>query len=863
MARFIDGPASPRFQPLGDAGDDPVDLPDRFSTAMRDAWRAAPQGEGVSRGIPFRFRPTPVFPGAATCVALGGASTRWIVFAWVVDVFEPEANASGFIPAYRGAVEQGRQACRLSLRWTDGVEVQRSIRRGREIGHWRHADVFSSRPTEAHAHISFRPDAASPPDICELRAFTFSRMGGFQWDPTTFPSPWVSWLFAVENPRPDVPLEQVIIYAQEPLLVHGVTLGDVGEHPLRWRERRKLLLEVPAESLARLAAVDDLPDTVPVPEGAWEDLRVWQSLKIDLGEICSVAPALAYDSAAWLDGGRTVRPSIRRDRLLVEYSSHPDARLYLPGRPPLEIREIESGRSPRCEPVAPAHRRVKVRIVDAHSGRPLAARLHAHGGRGEYLPPEGRHRRPVRSLLVDDGIDDIRHFHLATYVDGEASIRLPDGDVFFEVTKGFEFEPVRHVERVGAGTEEIVLRLHRAMDWQLRGWVTADTHVHALSPTAALLQTAAEGVNFTHLLASQWGEYMSNTADFDGRTTLRRDEGDHPFLVRVGTENRQQHLGHISLLAYSDRMILPLCSGGPDESALGDPVEVLLTEWAEQCRRQGGIVVLPHFEGPRCEGAAAIVSGNVDAVEMCAFGKTGIDPYSLSAWYRYLNCGFKVPAVGGTDKMLPTIAIGRVRTYARLRDGESLSTATWADAVRRGETFVTYGPLVEFSVEGRPAGSSISLGRSGGTLSVSWRAATLNSEVTRVELVRNGEIIESTVAGSRASSGGWSVRMVASGWLAILIRTRSSDGSEVIAAHSSAVYVHLEGSQLLPAADALSILEQIEGAIGFLDTLATRADADRHRRMRMRLTTIHRQLHERMHAAGLDHAHGGPADPGH
>jgi len=26
-------------------------------------------------------------------------------------------------------------------------------------------------------------------------------------------------------------------------------------------------------------------------------------------------------------------------------------------------------------------------------------------------------------------------------------------------------------------------------------------------------------------------------------------------------------------------------------------------------------------------------------------------PYSLSDWYRYLNCGYLVAAVGGTDKM--------------------------------------------------------------------------------------------------------------------------------------------------------------------------------------------------------------------
>ena len=60
------------------------------------------------------------------------------------------------------------------------------------------------------------------------------------------------------------------------------------------------------------------------------------------------------------------------------------------------------------------------------------------------------------------------------------------------------------------------------LDWRERGWVTADTHVHFLSPQTALLEGAAEGVNVVNLLASQWGEMFSNVGDFDGATTSAR-----------------------------------------------------------------------------------------------------------------------------------------------------------------------------------------------------------------------------------------------------------------------------------------------------------------------------------------------------
>ena len=81
-------------------------------------------------------------------------------------------------------------------------------------------------------------------------------------------------------------------------------------------------------------------------------------------------------------------------------------------------------------------------------------------------------------------------------------------------------------------------------------------------------------------------------------------------MVRVGTENRQHVLGHISLLGYRGRIIAPMTTGGPDESALGDLIEILLTEWARQCHRQGGLVVLPHFPNPRAEHAASIISAD-------------------------------------------------------------------------------------------------------------------------------------------------------------------------------------------------------------------------------------------------------------
>ena len=72
-----------------------------------------------------------------------------------------------------------------------------------------------------------------------------------------------------------------------------------------------------------------------------------------------------------------------------------------------------------------------------------------------------------------------------------------------------------------------------------------------------------------------------------------------------------------------------------------------------------------HFPLPYAEIAADIVSGRIDAVEMQAL-TPGIDGPSIREWYRFLNCGYRLPIVGGTDKMSAEIPLGAIRTYARL-----------------------------------------------------------------------------------------------------------------------------------------------------------------------------------------------------
>jgi hypothetical protein len=623
-----------------------------------------------------------------------------------------------------------------------------------------------------------------------------------------------------------------------------VTLTTVTGHPLRPGLRRRRRLRLPeGVALNALGEVDDA------------------DIGIDLGVVISARAVRDYDHARWCSDEPVVQPVPSGRDVIVEYAGHPQARLFLGD----EVHHLGSDRSPAVE-LPPAERPVRLRFVEQGSGEPVAVRLHLHGPAGEYLPPRGHHRKVNRTWHQDTDAEFASGENQYAYVDGACIADLPLGTVYAEISCGYELRPIRTAVEIRAGTEELTFELERVLRWRERGWVTADTHVHFLSPQTALLEGRAEGVNVVNVLASQWGELYTNVGDFDGRTTFGAQDldGRGEFLVRVGSENRTPVLGHISLLGYRGELIQPLCTGGPGESAYGDPLEVAMAEWARRCLDQGGLVVLPHMQLLQIEHAADVVLGVVDAFELMhpdpllpshQHQVAALDPYGLADWYRYQSLGHQIPLTGGSDKMSAAMLLGGIRGYAHLGARE-LTYEHWMDAVRAGNTFVTIGPLVEMTVEGVAPGGRVHLPAGGGTVHVQWLAESIRVPIEAVEIVVGGEGAQSVaVQGSLRSEGGAAVRVSASTWIAVRVRGGYHGRAGDVAAHTSAVQVLVEGSELLSPADGMAVLEQIQGAIAYVDTIAPRPEARRFAALRATLATAYDRLHQRLHAAGVYHHH--------
>ena len=159
-------------------------------------------------------------------------------------------------------------------------------------------------------------------------------------------------------------------------------------------------------------------------------------------------------------------------------------------------------------------------------------------------------------------------------------------------------------------------------------------------------------------------------------------------------------------------------------------------------------MVSPHFPHPTGEIAADIVLGKIDAVELWPTNNrsTGEPNYGeffnglrFQDWYRYLNCGYRLPVVGGTDKMSAAMPVGANRTYAFIGNRE-FSFANWAKAVRKGNTFMTTGPLLFFKVDGRAPGEDILMRTGSGSVEAEVEVTSL-VPFHRVDVVINGRVV--------------------------------------------------------------------------------------------------------------------------
>jgi len=649
-------------------------------------------------------------------------------------------------------------------------------------------------------------------------------------------------VFAIKNPHPGKRIKAIEITGsvESPLIVAGVTAYRGTDHPLRHLARR----------MYRVRAANGPADV--------------ESLNVDLGSVARVDRTIGPRGKTWLTSAYAGavyadEPERNGEDVFSIYGAR-DATVSvdLAGRKnavDLSLGEAyETGASARgrikMERLGGSKQWMQVEIIDATTGRPTPARIHISGAAGEYIAPYGHHEQVNDNWFEDYGADLKTHGRSYAYVPGVFTTDLPTGDLYIELTKGYEYTPTRCKVTVRPGQKTLRLKIKRWTDLRSQGWVTADTHVHFLSPQTAWLEAQCEGVNVVNLLASQWGRLFTNVGDISGRVGVVEDD----TVVWVGTENRNHMLGHVSMLGTKGLPVFPMCAGGVGEAWVGDPDVRTLTEWCEECRAKDGVVIRPHF--PYCgftEDPVLAVMGVVDAVEIRVGPGAN---FPIQEWYGYLNNGYRVAVAGGTDKMGAYTALGQLRTYALLDPNRPFTYANWAKAVRTGRTFATTGPLLDITAEGCKPGDTIRLPATGGELDVAAEA-TSAWPIGRIELVRNGRVVASS--SSRKSVKRLSVRakvpVSGSGWVAARCSGPARSPAGYMAAHTSPVYVTCGRQQPYDGPALQHMLNLTRGGIEYLETISTRfSDKDQQRMIRI-YRKVARHLKQRLHHGGHQHPH--------
>jgi hypothetical protein len=378
-------------------------------------------------------------------------------------------------------------------------------------------------------------------------------------------------------------------------------------------------------------------------------------------------------------------------------------------------------------------------VNDAATGQPTPVRIRFADAEGRYYPPLGR---PVE-FPVGRNEDVGGHVYLNgkryAYIDGTCEIPLPTAvPLSVEISKGPAYFPIRETVTLGEGQLAFRFAIQK---WDVFGASpirAADTRCHFLSPHAAQLEGAAEGLDFVNLLATvqdypstdgHMYRIVPNTTAFSGQ---------HPATggVFVNTFNIHPLLGRVGLL-NSHRAVYPLTFGHMDETD-----DWSLCDWCDQCHRKKGLVVWcdayrSEAGLPGGEALIAAILGKVDAIEIDAHERT--TPF-LTAWYRLLNAGIRLPIVGGSGKDSNRVAIGGMRTLTPSE--ESQSYADWVECVRAGRTVAGNGPKLRLLADEQPVGPR-HIEKSPRPTRL-WATVRSRDHVNRIEVISNGEVIGSS-----------------------------------------------------------------------------------------------------------------------
>jgi TolB protein len=511
------------------------------------------------------------------------------------------------------------------------------------------------------------------------------------------------------------------------------------------------------------------------------------------------------------------------------------------GNPSLAVLTIPGGDRRRVEirerrylgPVG----RLRIEVTDEVTGRSMPARVSVTGPDGRSFAPDGSWRH------ADDHFDraerqlEFGYFHTA----GPAELTVPAGPMKIEILRGLEHRPfVATVDVRPDATERVAAPLPRLADMRARGYVSGDLHVHMnyggtyrATPDTLRFQAEAEDLHVVESLIVNKEQRFPDIAWFTGGLDPASSS---ETLLRHDQEFHTTFWGHLGLLGLTSHVLVPGYADYVNTAAAS--LVPTNGDVADLARAQGGLAGYVHPldwdpVGERSGEHSLIAGIPVDAAlgKIDYYEAVGFSDHLATSrfWYRLLNCGFRLPAGGGTDAMTNYASlrgpVGLDRVY--VKTGGAIDHRLFLDGLRAGRTFATNGPLVELALRPRGAaawsepGAEIALARGRTELEARvWLRSIV--PVDRLEVVGNGTVVASIpLTGDRtAAEAVVRVPATGSGWYVLRAYAEHSRHPVLDVypfATTSPVYVTMDGAPVRSPEDARSFMDWIDRLQAFVE----------------------------------------------
>lgn len=408
--------------------------------------------------------------------------------------------------------------------------------------------------------------------------------------------------------------------------------------------------------------------------------------------------------------------------------------------------------------------RLRVTVLDQGSNKVISARVHLNAADGRsYAPTESWFHA---DWLMFDQMDQSEYHYFHT--NGEFEVELPPGVTQIAFSKGLEYLPLKKQVTISEGRlTSIKVGLERLDNLPSKGWWGSDNHFHMNyagvyreTPERLMKQADAEDISVLNNLICNKEQRIPDIAYFTGKPDPISNS------KRILYHNQEYHppfWGHSAFLNLKEHYIIPSYVGYQDTvvSSLYPPNTIPF----RIVHQEGGLAGYAHGAGKGF--AADLALNNVDFVEANARD-------AMNALYRAWNCGYHVVASAGEDAFpdfYRSYIIGTNRVYVKA--GLRLDYENWVKNFREGHSFVTSGPLVFFTLEGKQIGDEINLASSNHPLHAVVEVESI-TPIERVELLYNNTVVDSEEPANHPLKFRFTktVSPGQSGWYAVRVRAQ-------------------------------------------------------------------------------------------